>query len=98
MEEQSVTSDSSSACEFPPPIPAAYTSITATYSVIQRQYTLETQAYIGYGIKIVPSENIAPFEIEDITTSETSLNDLVAKCNSLSLDPKHIYDIIQDFL
>ena len=70
MEEQSVTSDSSSACEFPSPIPAAYTSITATYSVIQRQYMLETQAYIGYGIKIVPSENIAPFEIEDITTSE----------------------------
>lgn len=44
------------------------------------------------------TDNMVEVKIEDITTSKYELCTLVQLCNDLSLDPIHIYDVVEDFL
>lgn len=44
------------------------------------------------------TDNMVVVKIEDITTSKYELCTLVQLCNDLSLDPIHIYDVVDDFL
>ena len=69
------------------------------YSVLEDEYIFEGQAHTGFGIIItstIAKEVVA--KIEDITTSKYELCTLVQLCNDLSLDPIHIYDVVEDFL
>ena len=69
------------------------------YSIFQDVYTLDHRAHIGFGIIVVSiPNNKIELKIEDITTSKCALCSLVQLCNELSLDPIHIYDVIEDFL
>jgi len=67
------------------------------YSIFEDSYILEDQTYIGFGILIISTiDNKVVTKIEDITTSKYELYSLVELCNDLSLDPIHIYDVVDD--
>lgn len=69
------------------------------YSIFEDKYILEGQTYIGFGILIISTiDNKVVTKIEDITTSKCKLLSLVQLCNDLSLDPIHIYNVVEDFL
>lgn len=69
------------------------------YSICEGEYVLEGQTYVGFGILITSATaNEIIAKIEDITTSKYELCTLVQLCNDLSLDPIHIYDVVEDFL
>lgn len=69
------------------------------YSIFEGEYVLEGQAYIGFGILITSiTDNEVIAKLEDVTTSKYELCTLVQLCNDLSLDPIHIYDVVEDFL
>ena len=69
------------------------------YSILEDEYILEGQAHTGFGIIITSTiANEVVAKIEDITTSKYELCTLVQLCNDLSLDPIHIYDVVEDFL
>lgn len=69
------------------------------YSIFEDKYVLEGQTYTGFGILITSiADNMVVAKIEDVTTSKYELCRLVQLCNELSLDPIHIYDVVEDFL
>lgn len=69
------------------------------YSILEDEYILEGQTHTGFGIIITSTiANEVVAKIEDITTSKYELYTLVQLCNDLSLDPIHIYDVVEDFL
>lgn len=69
------------------------------YSILEDEYILEGQVHTGFGIIITSTiANEVVAKIEDITTSKYELYTLVQLCNDLSLDPIHIYDVVEDFL
>lgn len=69
------------------------------YSILEDEYIFKGQAHTGFGIIITSTTvNEVVAKIEDITTSKYELCTLVQLCNDLSLDPIHIYDVVEDFL
>lgn len=69
------------------------------YSIFEGEYVLEGQTYIGFGILITSTTNNEVItKVEDVTTSKYELDSIVQLCNDLSLDPIHIYDVVEDFL
>ena len=69
------------------------------YSILEDEYILEGQAHTGFGIIITSTiSNEVVAKIEDITTSKYKLCTLVQLCNDISLNPIHIYDVVEDFL
>ena len=69
------------------------------YSILEDKYNLEGETHIGFGILITSTtDNKIITKIEDVTTSKYELYTLVQLCNDLSLDPIHIYDVVEDFL
>lgn len=69
------------------------------YSIFEDKYILEGQPYISFGILIISTiDSKVVTKIEDITTSKYELYSLVQLCNDLSLDPIHIYNVVEDFL
>ena len=67
------------------------------YAVFEGDYALEGQTHIGFGIIITSTtDNMIIAKIEDITTSKYELCTLAQLCNELSLDPIHIYDVVED--
>ena len=69
------------------------------YSAIKDKYNLEGETHIGFGILITSTtDNKVITKIEDVTTSKYELDSIVQLCNDLSLDPIHIYDVLEDFL
>ena len=69
------------------------------YSAFKDKYNLEGETHIGFGILITSTtDNKVITKIEDVTTSKYELDSIVQLCNDLSLDPIHIYDVLEDFL
>ena len=69
------------------------------YSIFNDEYNLEGETHIGFGILITSTtDNKVITRIEDVTTSKYELCTLVQLCNDLSLNPIHIYDVVEDFL
>lgn len=69
------------------------------YSFFEDEYNLEGKIHMGYVTLITSiTDNMVVVKIEDITTSKYELCTLVQLCNDLSLDPIHIYDVVDDFL
>lgn len=69
------------------------------YSIFEDEYFLEGETHIGFGICITStSDNEVVTKIEDVTASKYDIFALIQLCNELSLDPIHIYDVVEDFL
>lgn len=66
------------------------------YLLIQGIYTIDDQKYTGYGIEYRDCDQIITFE--DISLNSEKISFLVELCNSFALSPKHLCDIIEDFL
>lgn len=68
-------------------------------AAFEDEYNLEGKIHMGYVTLITSiTDNMVEVKIEDITTSKYELCTLVQLCNDLSLDPIHIYDVVEDFL
>lgn len=69
------------------------------YSIFEDEYILNGEMHIGFGILITSTtNNEVVTKVEDVTTSKFELLSLVQLCNDLSLDPIHIYNVVEDFL
>ena len=62
------------------------------YSVISKIIEIEGKTAVTFGISC---ETVS---IDDISTNEMEIKDLVDKCNRLELSPIHLYDVVEDFL
>ncbi len=76
---------------------------TFTYGVVEEKYKLKNKIRIAYGIAIyADAENNGTATIvasmRDLTTNQSSAEGLVDYCNRLQLSPKHLDDVIEDFL
>ncbi len=76
---------------------------TFTYGVVEEKYKLKNKVRIAYGIVIyADTENDGTAtivaSIRDLTTNQSSAEELVDYCNRLKLSPKHFNDVIEDFL
>lgn len=63
------------------------------YKLTNKQVEIEGTTYTVYGISYDDE-----FYVEDISPDRTKVEGLVADCNKYSLDPVHLYDIIEDFI
>ena len=62
----------------------------------QKIYTIENKEYIGYGI-VCKGEN-GTYLLEDISCNAAEVLLLIDRCNSLSLSPIHLFDVVEDFI
>ena len=69
------------------------------YSIFEDKHIIEGEIHIGFGILVTSTtNNEVVTKVENVTTSKYELLSLVQLCNDLSLDPIHIYDVVEDFL
>ncbi len=69
------------------------------YTVFKSIHTIDDITYTSFGIVITSTQDNSVIErIKDISTSEAKITKLVNLCNELSLEPIHIYDVIEDFI
>ncbi len=65
-----------------------------TYEVVSETYN---DGRVEYGIAVC--DGGAPIEIiSDISNDREAIESLVQSCNESQLAPKHIHDVIEDFL
>lgn len=66
--------------------------------VAERLYCEELSAhYSTYGISALKNDKQIAF-VSDVSPDRPAVEALVRKCNKYSLDPIHLYDVIEDFL
>ncbi len=66
------------------------------YSTIEESFDDEELGnYISYGIT-VRSNGETIMTISDMSLNRELVDELVSRCNSLQLDPLHLYDVIED--
>lgn len=69
------------------------------YTVFKSKHTIDDITYTSFGIVITSTQDNSVIErIADISTSKEKIKKLVNLCNELSLEPIHIYDVIEDFI
>ena len=73
------------------------------YGVREEIYNINGRARRGYGIVAYAHMEedtglTVVASVSDVTSEREALEDLVRLCNELSLDPCHIYDVVEDFL
>ncbi len=66
------------------------------YSMIRKTYTMENKEYIGYGIACQGETEV--FLLEDISCNADAVLLLIDRCNSFSLSPLHLSDVVEDFI
>ena len=66
------------------------------FFLIKKEYTLENQVYIGYGIGCFIDGKEMIFE--NLSADYRKVSNLVEICNDLSLSPVHLCDAVDDFL
>ncbi len=68
-----------------------------TYQIYSEEYILDGIPYIGYGIKIMDSVGTPILSIPDISTKKEQTEKFATLCNTLSLSPPQIYDVIEEY-
>lgn len=68
------------------------------YVTIEDSYICNGHKITSYGISVFSSEYNHIQMIHRISEDYTSISNLVELCNSLQLDPIHLYDVVDDFL
>lgn len=63
------------------------------YTLTHKTITVEGKEYTVYGIRYDES-----FYAEDVSADKARVEQLIKTCNSCSLDPIHLGDVIEDFL
>lgn len=67
------------------------------YKVVkQKLFTEELGKYVSYGIRIHTEGSC--FVLQDVSTNKRELRRMVALCNKHRVDPRHLTEIIEDFL
>ena len=55
--------------------------------------------YTTYGIKVTSNDPSLPaMIISDVSVSEKEVENLVEKCYNSKLEPRHILDVVEDYL
>lgn len=73
------------------------------YGVREEIYRIGGRVRRGYGIvAYAPLDEDTGLTVvaavSDVTSDEEKLLDLVGLCNDLALDPRHLHDVVEDFL
>ena len=63
------------------------------YTLTKKTVTVEGKEYTVYGIRYNDD-----FFADDVSSDKSKVEKLVMDCNRYSLDPIHLYDVIEDFL
>lgn len=58
----------------------------------------DTGKYQAFGIAVYDEASQIIKQINDITTDEMAIRQLIKQCNQLRLSPLHLEDIVDDFL
>lgn len=66
------------------------------YSIVQNIHIIENESHIGYGIEYSGEDGL--ILLEDIACHNEELAELIRLCNTLSLSPIHLSDVVEDFL
>lgn len=77
--------------------------MSITYAVTEEVYVLGESRRIAYGIAVYADsaeEGTAAIiaSVRDVASSSSRLEHLVNLCNKLSLEPDHLYDVVEDYL
>ena len=73
------------------------------YGVREEIYRIDGGVRRGYGIVAYARSgedtvSTVVAAVSDVTSDEEKLLDLVRLCNDLALDPRHLHDVVEDFL
>ncbi len=67
------------------------------YKIVKnRIYREELGRYVSYGIKV--SSNGGRCIFEDVSVNRKSLRRVVKLCNKCRVDPRHLAEVIEDYL
>lgn len=74
-----------------------------TYGMIEENYISERESRRAYGIAVyADAKNDSSAEmvaaVHDVTSDRKQMDELIEKCNRLSLSPVHLQEVIDDFL
>lgn len=71
------------------------------YVLLTQHYTYNQITHINYGIGLIDKndpEGVLIDAVTDLSTNKNEVLHLIKLCNRLSLDPIHLWDIVNDFL
>ncbi len=68
------------------------------YVITEDAYLCDGHKFVSYGISVLSNEFNHIQSIHRISENYASISNLVELCNSLQLDPIHLYDVVDDFV
>lgn len=68
------------------------------YVLLTQHYVYKQTTQISYGIGLIDDSGTLIETVPNLSSDRAAVAQLTELCNTLSLDPLHLWDVVYDFL